>query len=407
MNIRMYNVQYGECFLLCEEEQSLVVDFGSDTPGVLQNIANDIRGCTSNGEASVLLSHFHCDHINGLWETDLNKHMHFRNVYIPDIFAMRNCSVQLDMLQLIVLEDIFNSVILQNRPIQITLYQLLLSLIDGHSRIKLLRRGSNFDFGHTQYQVLWPCFDTLHIDPRVEKSVIKILEELDLISYQGGESFFPDDRNFRINLGTIDSFIDELLNAYRMALNKDYSPDQQIKQVQEALEKVKAQVNQKTQVLSDGLIAKIKCEIKSMHSQGNRISIVFQDKAVQCKSRVLMTGDCKTADINKLIDNRIASFHSYRISHQYEVIKAPHHGTKSHFCSRLPTNALIMISNGEPSSRNRIWGKISDQYGLVYHHKRKCKISCTNQRCELAEALGMSKCNACGKSASYYTDIPI
>ncbi len=120
-----------------------------------------------------------------------------------------------------------------------------------------------------------------------------------------------------------------------------------------------------------------------------------------------MTGDCKTADINKLIDNRIASFPGYRISHQYEVIKAPHHGTKSHFCNRFPQNALFMISNGEPSSRNRKWGKISDQYGLEYHYKGKCKISCTNQRCELAEALGMSKCNACGKSASYYTDITI
>ncbi len=280
MNIRMYNVQYGECFLLCEKEQSLVVDFGSDTLGVLQNIANDIRGCTSNGEASVLLSHFHCDHVNGLWETDLNKHMRFRNVYIPDIVAMRNCSVQLDMLQLMVLEDIFNSVILQNRPIQITLYQLLLSLIDGHSRIQLLRRGSNFNFGPTQYQVLWPCFDTLHIDLRVEKSVIKILEELDLISYQGGESLLPTDRNSRIHLGPIDSFINELLSAYQMALNGDYSPNQ-LKQVQEALETVEVQVSQKTQVFSDGLTAKIKCAIKSMHSQGNRISLVLYSKIKQ------------------------------------------------------------------------------------------------------------------------------
>lgn len=356
MNIRMYNVQYGECFLLCEGNQALVVDFGSDTPSILQNTANNIKSCATNRELSILMSHFHCDHINGLWETDLNRHVHFRNVFIPDIFAMRNCSVQLDMLQLVVLEDIFNSIILQNKPIKITLFQLLLSLIEGHSRIRFLKRGSNFYFGSMQYQVLWPCFDTLHVDPRVEKSVIEILDAMDLVSYKESDSFLPTDTNNHINLGVIDNFIDELLNAYNLMSREDYSPNQIVKQVQEAYGTMELQLAKKAQELSADVMTKIKHEIKSMHSQGNRISIVFQDKADKYQSKILMTGDCKTVDLNRMLDNSIASSPGYRISQKYEVIKAPHHGTKSHFCSRFPSKAKFMISNGQPSIRNKRWG---------------------------------------------------
>ena len=30
MQVNMYNVEFGDCFLICDENENLLVDFGSD-----------------------------------------------------------------------------------------------------------------------------------------------------------------------------------------------------------------------------------------------------------------------------------------------------------------------------------------------------------------------------------------
>lgn len=86
MKIKMYNVGFGEAVLLKKaangREENLLVDFGSDTPenciadigqtiSKNDNVTTEIYNDTKGEEVSVLLSHFHMDHIYGVLETDL------------------------------------------------------------------------------------------------------------------------------------------------------------------------------------------------------------------------------------------------------------------------------------------------------------------------------------------------
>lgn len=63
-----------------------------------------------------------------------------------------------------------------------------------------------------------------------------------------------------------------------------------------------------------------------------------------------MTGDIPKSEIKK-IEPQIEDVH-------YKVIKAPHHGTPTYYWKNLPKSDTIMISNGEPSSQHRNWGKL-------------------------------------------------
>lgn len=90
--------------------------------------------------------------------------------------------------------------------------------------------------------------------------------------------------------------------------------------------------------------------IESIKRQENRISVVFQDFPRELEANLLMTGDIPKSEIKK-IEPQIEDVH-------YKVIKAPHHGTPTYYWKNLPKSDTIMISNGEPSSQHRNWGKL-------------------------------------------------
>ena len=101
----MYNVGFGEATLLKESlddrEENLLVDFGSDTPenciadigqttGKNANVTTEIYNDTKGEAVSVLLSHFHMDHIYGILETDLLDHVCLKRTYIPNLLFMQS-----------------------------------------------------------------------------------------------------------------------------------------------------------------------------------------------------------------------------------------------------------------------------------------------------------------------------
>ncbi len=398
MKIRMYNVGFGDCFLMREKssggkEAALLVDFGSDTPGRLSFASQDIANACMGTELSVLLTHFHKDHINGLWETPLLNSVKLKNIYIPDIFKLRNVSgTKLDFLQLSLLSDIFSSLVVQKRPVEITLYTLLQTMMNHRSRLCLLSRGLSFDFASQEYQVLWPSIEGIRIDPRVEESVISLLERRDLISY----------RNERVYIEPLDSFIDRLSRGYE-AFAGEGNRDVNWQELQESFESM-------SDFFRDGLegaTEEIKEKLPSIKNQGNKISIVFQDRAACGASKLLMTGDVTAPILKKLAANRIQDGCMFRVSDRYQAIKAPHHGTSTHFVPVLPPCETILISNGSPDAIHRNWGKISYQYGSFYGSHRGCQIKCTNPRCELRSLPSVKSCAACKLVPAFCEDISL
>ena len=143
-------------------------------------------------------------------------------------------------------------------------------------------------------------------------------------------------------------------------------------------------INQNKQIMK--LIA---ASIESIKCQENRISVVFQDSPRELEANLLMTGDIPRPEIKK-IEPQIEDVH-------YKVIKAPHHGTPTYYWKNLPKSDTIMISNGEPRSQHRNWGKIAYEYAGFYNSNKKCKIICTNYRCQMEDLQqrGAQRCNPC------------
>jgi len=56
MKIRMYNVEFGDCFLLQEDDEYLLVDFGSDSKCDLGKVATNIACVCKGDQFSFLLN---------------------------------------------------------------------------------------------------------------------------------------------------------------------------------------------------------------------------------------------------------------------------------------------------------------------------------------------------------------
>ena len=184
MNIRMYNVLFGDCFLIQEEQENLLVDFGRDDVGrddtggtKIQPIADDIIELSEEKDLSILLTHFHRDHVNGIYWTNLLNRKEIDRLYIPNIVALQGGQRQLSYVTLVVLSEFFDAICFQNGNPQITLYTLLLKCICNNTTVQLIERGCTFQFGGKDYDVLWPKISELSvITENVQDKITKFLK---------------------------------------------------------------------------------------------------------------------------------------------------------------------------------------------------------------------------------------
>ena len=394
MKIKMYNVGFGEAVLLKKSadgrEENLLVDFGSDTPenciadigqtiGKNVNVTTEIYNDTKDEEVSILLSHFHMDHICGVLETDLLDHVCLKRTYIPNLLLMQSRDNTYSFLQIQILRELFESVYLYEEKVKFSLYDLLVKLTNNNATIQFVKAGDHFDFAGDSYSVLWPDFGKIKVNKKVSDSLTKLLQLIDADFNDNGE----------YTLRFIDEYIGALCDAYRryeetrgdVKIDLDY-----IKNLQNRITEYyfPLLLNQNKQIMK--LIA---ASIESIKCQENRISVVFQDFPRELEANLLMTGDIPRPEIKK-IESQIEDVH-------YKIIKAPHHGTPTYYWKNLPKSDTIMISNGEPRSQHRNWGKIAYEYAGFYNSNKKCKIICTNYRCQMEDLQqrGAQRCDPC------------
>ena len=221
MKIKMYNVGFGEAVLLKKSadgrEENLLVDFGSDTPenciadigqttGKNVNVTTEIYNDTKGEEVSVLLSHFHMDHICGVLETDLLDHVCLKRTYIPNLLLMQSRDNTYSFLQIQILRELFESVYLyEEKKIKFSLYDLLVKLTNSNATLQFVKAGDHFDFAGDSYSVLWPDFGKIKVNKKVSDSLTKLLRLIDADFNDNGE----------YTLRFIDEYIGALCDAYR------------------------------------------------------------------------------------------------------------------------------------------------------------------------------------------------
>ena len=380
--MRMYNVEFGDAFLLYGNGENLLVDLGSmQNSFCFDSVRDSIRGDCVNGKLSLLLTHFHKDHWSGLHNQRKGHQLPDLNmVYLPDIFRMRYYT-QLDVIMKSLLGDFLESVVLQQKP-RFSLADLLREVLPGlpMKRIRLLSSGEVFEMGGRCYEVLWPRFDKETVVGKRNKALAAFLERLEgKLAADGAENRLWD---------TLEAMANALLRDFAILLEQQLSPI--IQAEQRTYEDLYDQAQKLSEILAEDLQwdegefrGKVQYYAERLNKDWNRVSVVFQDRieGEECENiGVLMTGDITKSILTKLENGKLGTpkFHE-----SYAVIKAPHHGTESHFCAILPSCRYFCISNGEG---NRGYNKITEQYEHVYGGLgKKTDIRCTNPRCAFLE----------------------
>lgn len=336
MKAKMYNVQFGEAILLQEDApkspECLLVDFGSDKPGgggtspaLLQKVADRIVADTQGKILSVLLSHFHMDHINGILETDLTDRVCLGNVYIPDITEMQFSNGGLSFLQVHLLHELFESVLLYGPPLhRFSLYDLLMKLMSIRGRVHFLSARKTFEVAGRKYMVLWPSFASVTVSKKLSKDLEALLKGK---KHDEKDGWFGEEEDGRGLLDRLDRYSEALVKAYRLLLvENSQGTEETLRQLLDLQEAVVAAADRWMEEASQEDKAELKKRMQTMKNQGNRISVVFCDMNSTGKRNILMTGDATAADLKKILGG----------SCTYTAIKAPHHGTKTHYWSGLP-----------------------------------------------------------------------
>lgn len=188
----------------------------------------------------------------------------------------------------------------------------------------------------------------------------------------------------------MEAIANALLRDFAILLGHELSPI--IRAEQRAYEDLYDQAQRLSEILIEDLRwdqgefrRKVQYYAERLSKDWNGVSLVFQERTEEqgkdCENNgVLMTGDVTKPILTKLANGKLGT---PKLHESYAVIKAPHHGTESHFCAILPRCRYFCISNGDG---NRRYKKITEQYEHVYGCLgKKTEIRCTNPRCEFLE----------------------
>lgn len=394
--LRMYNVQFGDAFLLYGQGENLLVDLGSIQGAFCFNQVRDsIRAESAGGQLSLMLTHFHRDHWSGLHNQPAGHPLPpIKMIYLPDIFQMRFYG-RLDVIVRSLLGDFLEAVVLRKRP-QFTLADLLREVLPGLSgrQIRFLSRGDTFSVGGQDYEVLWPRLETEDVVGARNKRLLEFIERVEAkLAAAGAEDRLWD---------TMEAMANVLLRDFAASL------DQRISPVVGAEQRLYEDVYDRAQRLAEALMTDVQQDEGAFRDQvryyaeqlsrdWNRVSLVFQERCEADGGGILMTGDAPRTVMKRLASGTLGT---PGLLEQYAVIKAPHHGTGSHFCAVLPNCRYLCISSG---TGNRGYRKITEEYEYVYGSLgKKAEICCTNPWCEFRDRRRPCPCFDAGPPRSFY-----
>lgn len=339
--LEVYNAYFGDCIILKDtsDNTNLLVDFGihpcSVTPknysmrykSRTRSIANDLVKRYPQKSLSLLITHFHEDHINGLIYMLNNQIQNpnyiglFENVYIANIWH-NPFAVASNLLEIMILAaELKNSGLPSTSA---SLLDLLDFLQDYSRKITLLSKGVKFE--NNKYIALWPILE------EDKDSRAKLKEEFG----------FPDDltEDLLELAEMICVFVVRIVNdneIYEVKYIKDNRNHFE-------LEEIKAKYNTISENLTNHFNnneTKDLCK-NNLNNYKHKYNIVFQNTE-NCAENVLFTGDSEQTHMNKIANATDIPLHQ-----QYKFIKIPHHGTDNHyfdFSSYSPKN--VIITNGK------------------------------------------------------------
>lgn len=381
--VEVYNTYFGDCIILKDkdDDSNLLVDFGIHCFSEIGNfygnrdnlhrlIADQIAGHYSSGKISLLITHFHEDHVSGLVDMYKSENIIFKNmfakVYIANIWD-NPFAVASNLLEEMIVEHELKQSGLP-RTKNFSFFDLLEFLSVNVYRVHLLKRGDLFE--NDKYIALWPIID----DRKNYVSVI--IQSLGL------------SKDFESNLIELSKDVCHFVTEKLSGVNDSFEYDNE--NVTESIQKWRITYEGLLNDLDEHIFMNrennlLRMQKEKLNKLNHKYNIVFQNSVCDDEN-VLFTGDIEVKHMKE-----IANAKDITLFEEYKYIKIPHHGTKRHYFDYSKYNPQnIIITNGKIKAKDVNAYKICRGYG-----KLNAIHLCTNS----------NNCVNCAASCRYATSI--
>lgn len=363
--IELQDVEYGDCTVLVGRDNSiLMVDCGSVSQYVRSGsvdidtrFAEIFHRYIGASKRHFLLTHYHRDHMNGFLKKLDHDPNYFDRVYIPYIPTENGTAPILEIAVFARHFSVPQSDFSQVNTVCLSIFEALQETV-GAQQIFTLGAGDTFIFDNVTYSVLSPDKESFSYPELLCEAVTSLNELLAkcpeaagfmrlknefILAYQKCQTGFST--SSKTSLGEKQRLLDVLSEKWNA-----------LEDTRGALEHLH-EISAVRGILEDALLRMAYTETQ------NDLSLVFHNVRGHVSDiDILMTGD---------VSGEILSELSPKLYDGYFAVKAPHHGTESHFPAVLRDiyAAHLLISNGDYHAG----GNISDSYLSM-----ECIRHCTN-----------------------------
>lgn len=404
MRLTMHNVGFGDCFELEDNNHKLLVDCGNlvnELPKsakyntfdeLVDAIYKNLDFSKADSYRAALLTHFHKDHYRGfkkisdeLLATKSNNK--FNKFYVP--YLSINNDRGIGFVKVAIYAYWFLPEAREDSKFLLLEHmEMLKNLVNYPSDIICLKTGKEFNLGSVKFKVLWPDFPKGIADQVAEDLITNIEKDIHISN--------NDEK-------VVQNIIDNLAEFYNRILESAETIDKlngfERKKANDKLEKeINKIYNQQKKdfKLLDELIEKKELKNnklrwsdklkKIFNNNINATSIVFCDK----NHKLLMMGDVTKEVVDAFLFTEMRCKEELECEEMFKFLylKAPHHGTSTHYTINIPPADHILISTGKPGKLK--YYRISTRY---YNHrniqgervcssgKGWCQILLKNRKC--------------------------
>ena len=338
--IKCYNVGFGDCFL-CKNEvynSVMLVDCGTHSSFINSSVTQDIcQEFSQADEKSIMISHLHQDHYNGIADLFINDPtLKINNLYLPNYIS----NGSLEILAEVIFTDKHSALAKAVREI-LMIPGLFSRHFENGAKIHFLSENGLIKNKVCRISVLLP-----------RKNLVKQKSILDNSKIEAFcKEYVKIFRNTEDAEGRI---------SVSVSLDLDYG--ERISQlISDYLEN-----NEETNLYKDELD-----NIKNrFNTRLNSLSLAFDEWYICEAHNVLFLGDAENKDIEYVCNTHA--------NNSYKFVKISHHGTRNYFYQNLPKATYYAISNGAAKDSWEISARYDCRYG-----RSTCFICSNNQNCEL------------------------
>jgi len=319
MILKLYDIGRADCMLLYtpsfdKANKLLMIDCGVAKYDVknLNEINLDLK---SSNENNLLISHFHRDHIRGLYYIDKYKFDKiYLNYYLKCAFSSYDINTLTKILRIYYLSN--PGTLLKNRFHFILNHLYICSVnLKPHGAIKFINAGDKFNV-IDDYFMIWP---NIICNIKNIESHAKMMLSID--EYIEENQFIKENKNLDKFMSSYIDIYENIKSYYKENIIWNQNIMEAGSKINDLLESID-KLWDKTQEVSEQYTIS-----KSVSSYFNEIStVIHNDKG-------LYMGDVESAVVRKL---------KSQYNSNYTVVKTPHHGSNSHFDISIPSNHIFV-----------------------------------------------------------------